>query len=248
MHLYTDKVVCFLDILGFKGIIYETQNDDKKLKQIQDALNFLENYKTETDNHNSQINYRNMRITQFSDSLILSFSMNEEGHFISTIWDILYIIINLISHGYLVRGGIAYGKIIHTDNLVFGPAFIEAYELELSASTPRVILSLNLLGQILNEEIRYAQQSLLAKDCDGFYYIDYFKTASEHDNLYEYFIYFDALRNIIIQGLSNNHTTVRAKYEWMRVKYNEVVYLIQNNNQSHLEYDLQVRIMQLSHI
>lgn len=248
MHLYENKIVCFLDILGFKGIINETQYDDAKLQQVQDALKFLENYKYETDSHNAYINNKDKLITQFSDSLIISFSINLEGQFISSLLEMLYIIINLINHGFLVRGGITYGKIVHIGNLVFGPAFIEAYELELSASTPRVILSFNILNQILSEEIRYTQKSFLAKDCDGYVYIDYFKTMDEHDSYYEYFRYLDILYRIIIQGLSYDKANIRAKYEWMRMKYNEVVYLLQNNDQSHLEDELMMNIAQLSHI
>lgn len=248
MHYYEDKVVCFLDILGFKGIIHETQNNDIKLKQVQDALKFLENYKAETDKHNTQIKNKDKRITQFSDSLILSFSIHHEGEFIGTIWEILYIIVNLIKHGYLVRGGVTYGKIIHTKNLVFGPAFIEAYELESHASTPRVILSSNLLNQILSDEVRYTQNYLLSEDCDGYFYIDYFRTITEHDDLYSYFEYFARLHLIITQGLSNNQTNIKAKYEWMKKKYNNIVSLLQNNNQSHLDYEIQMHIAQLSHI
>lgn len=248
MHLYTDKVVCFLDILGFKGFIYETQSDNNKLTQVQNALKFLENYKIETDNHNSQMNNKDKLITQFSDSLILSFSIDHDGQFISTIWEILYIIINLINHGFLVRGGITYGKIIHTGNFVFGPAFIEAYELELSASSPRVILSFDLLNQIRSEEIRFTQKTLLAQDCDGYFYIDYFKTVNEHDHIYDYFIYLSTLYKMIIQGLSHNKTNVRAKYEWMRMKYNEIVYLLKNNDQSHLDYSVRAHITKLSQI
>lgn len=248
MHSYENKIVCFLDILGFKSIVNETQNDGAKLQQVQDALKFLENYKYETDSHNANINNKDKLITQFSDSLIISFSLDIDGEFVSGVWEILYIIVNLINHGFLVRGGITYGKIVHTSNLVFGPAFIEAYELELSASTPRVVLSFNLLNQILSEEISYTQEYLLAQDCDGYFYIDYFKTINEHDDYYEYFIYLNTLHRIITQGLLYDKANIKAKYEWMRMKYNEVVYLLQNNNQSHLEYEIMRHINQLSQI
>jgi len=248
MHSYENKIVCFLDILGFKNIVNETQYDDTKLQQVQDALKFLENYKYETDSHNTNINNKDKVITQFSDSLIISFSIDLEGEFVSSVWEILYIIVSLIKHGFLVRGGITYGKIVHTGNLVFGPAFIEAYELELSASTPRVVLSFNLLNQISSKEISNPQKYLLAQDCDGYFYIDYFKTMNAHDNNYEYFIYFNTLHSIIIHGLSYDKANIRVKYEWMRIKYNEVVYLIKNNDLSHLEYETRMHIAQLSQI
>ncbi len=48
----------------------------------------------------------------------------------------------LIESGFLLRGGVARGNLFHEGSLVFGPGFIDAYELEgKTASTPRVMLS-----------------------------------------------------------------------------------------------------------
>ncbi len=50
-------------------------------------------------------------------------------------------IMRLIYRGILCRGAITYGKLIHTDEVLFGPALTEAYILETKVALyPRVIL------------------------------------------------------------------------------------------------------------
>lgn len=41
----------------------------------------------------------------------------------------------------LCRGGVALGKCFHNDNVLFGPALVEAYVLEQTANSPRIALS-----------------------------------------------------------------------------------------------------------
>jgi hypothetical protein len=43
----------------------------------------------------------------------------------------------------LCRGGVAIGQCFHDENVVFGPALVEAYLLEQTASGPRIALSAN---------------------------------------------------------------------------------------------------------
>ena len=81
------------------------------------------------------------KMTQFSDSLIISTNYNDAGllHLIDHIEKIAF---NFLKMGFLCRGGIASGFLFHEENVVFGPAMIEAYQLESSeAICPRIILS-----------------------------------------------------------------------------------------------------------
>jgi hypothetical protein len=43
--------------------------------------------------------------------------------------------------GILCRGGVAIGQCFHDDNIIFGPALVEAYILELTAETPRIVVT-----------------------------------------------------------------------------------------------------------
>lgn len=47
-------------------------------------------------------------------------------------------IIELLQLGFLTRGGITIGPVHHRDNIIFGPALIEAVALEKEAHYPRI--------------------------------------------------------------------------------------------------------------
>ena len=151
----------------------------------------------------------------------------------------------LLSRGILCRGGVSLGKFIHSDNYLFGPALVEAYTLESKAAMyPRVILDTNVidaaaenrtLAHTTSDEIGYVY-SLLERDSDGMYYIDYFSKAQEEldDPDYGFAEYIANLGDIIRKGLmaSSHHTKVdlRVKYSWMRERYNRMVSQISENN------------------
>lgn len=43
--------------------------------------------------------------------------------------------------GILCRGGVALGQCFHNEDVIFGPALVEAYTLEVMADTPRIVLA-----------------------------------------------------------------------------------------------------------
>jgi hypothetical protein len=53
-----------------------------------------------------------------------------------------------LQYGFLTRGGIAVGQLHHRQNVVFGPALVEAVNLEREAIYPRLICSPGLLAHL----------------------------------------------------------------------------------------------------
>jgi len=139
---YENRVVCFIDIMGFSELVSSTVdksgNDNQdNLKRVLRALKRIEEMVNgiHLDPDNSK------EITQFSDSIIISFLYKEESEVFHTLLSLRYLLIDLISEGILLRGGITSGKIIHTKNIVFGPAVIDAYIMESKAANyPRIIV------------------------------------------------------------------------------------------------------------
>lgn len=144
---YENRIVAFLDILGWKNAVMskgcESENIPKALGRTLAQLKWI-------SNHFNSLNGLvpegmkwpgNPVMTQFSDSLVISVDDDERGK--SVLENALYIITsNLIEFGLLLRGGVSKGELYHSDGLVYGPALIDAYELESKfASTPRIILS-----------------------------------------------------------------------------------------------------------
>ncbi len=141
---YETRIVAFLDILGWRaGISRGGSAVVKALGKTLAQLGWVANH----FNSLSGLLPHSMRwpgnpvMTQFSDSLVISVEDSSQGKDI--LQNALQILTsNLITSGYLLRGGVSRGEIFHDGNLVFGPGLIQAYDLESKfASTPRVILS-----------------------------------------------------------------------------------------------------------
>lgn len=156
---YKNRVVAFLDVLGWKQRVLSKGSEGeevvkmlgKTLAQLQGVtrhFNSLRNLLPE-----DQVWPGDPVMTQFSDCLVLSVENDSHGR--ETLQNVLSILTsNLIQFGFLLRGGVTRGQLFHDDGLVFGPALIEAYELESKiASTPRVILSKELSDEWGGREI-----------------------------------------------------------------------------------------------
>jgi hypothetical protein len=86
--------------------------------------------------------------------------MAERGAVFDMLYDIYLLQISLIQRGISVRGAISSGKLFHNEAIVFGPALVEAVELEKLAMYPRVILSREILTMGMVDYHGNADQSV----------------------------------------------------------------------------------------
>jgi hypothetical protein len=237
---YENRIVLFLDILDFKNIIekrtLQKQNDKfidnpQGIIQLYNCLNIIRehlNIGAPLDN--------SKRITQFSDSIVISFSVKERGEIFNLISDIHFLVKRFIKHKILCRGGIAYGKLIHDDKFVFGPGLISAYLAESKAAMyPRIIMD----NTILRFASKYPDNehnsgewelgaigTMISQDSDDMFYIDYFEKAKSDnfplDTTEE--DYYNGLKEIIETNISNHLPDIKVKYGWMRNKFNRMVH------------------------
>lgn len=226
---YQNRIVCFIDILGFAKIIKDSIHTDSekssealtKLATIYDTFEYI-NFKS----------FMNIEITQFSDSMVLSIPYNEEDGAFFFIVRLQHLIMELAGNEILCRGGIAIGELYHDDTTVFGPALVDAYMLESKiANYPRVIVGPDIIkiaktykgNQNSEKHIEEYFSKILGFDSDGFYYIEYLNVYEEFDHIADYPIYLDAIHSMIEEGLRSNDITIRAKYTWLGLKYNELI-------------------------
>lgn len=228
--LYEERVICFLDILGFKKLIEDSITDVNVLDKIQKAINHVQ---VLIKNESTYDEFVGRMTTQFSDSLVISYKLENESSIYNILEDIMLVQFQFAAYDISVRGGIAIGKLVHTDELLFGPAMNEAYRLESEiAKNPRVILT----EEIINAGKKYhgKQHSsakeeefirdLVALDEDGYYYIDYVKHAfqSNFTDSWEP-VGLEMLEPLLQQGLNNSDEKVRSKYIWLLNKINIVL-------------------------
>jgi len=190
---YQDRIVCFLDILGFRAHISQSLNADgsdspEKIGHLSEALNRIREI-LEIDHPTDR---PEAEITQFSDSIVISFLSGVESGVFDSLLSILWVQISLVLRGILCRGGITRGRLIHTPTQLFGPAMVDAYALESRAALyPRVILDESIITAGMEAHARHhlpkheqeSIVSMLRKDGDGMYYINYVTGAqSELDD------------------------------------------------------------------
>lgn len=249
---YEQRIVAFIDILGFKALLNDTldKNGDDNEQAIDSVVSAYEAIRDiwDLDKKSDYLNTESSeskKVSIFSDCLVVSFEINQPSEVFFTLLEIKWLIMRLLSRKILCRGAVSLGKFIHTDNYLFGPALVEAYTLESKAAMyPRVILDNTVIDAGANnrgidhsftQEKEYVQ-SLLEQDSDGMYYIDYFfKAQSELDDPeYGFPEYIDNLANIIRKGLmgSSHHSKadLRVKYSWMRERFNHMVDIVTNKD------------------
>lgn len=245
---YEQRIVAFIDILGFKSLLDETVDNDgndneEKIDSVISAYQSIRDVwdldeKPKYLNTNSS---ESKKVSIFSDSIVVSFKIEAPSEVFYTLLELKWLIMRLLSRQILCRGAVAIGKFIHSENYLFGPALVEAYMLESKAAMyPRIILdwSVVLVGSTnsamhhsFSEEKEYVQ-SLLEQDSDGMYYIDYFFKAQDEldDPDYDFPSYIENLGEIIREGLmrSSHHSKadLRIKFSWMRERYNKMVEIV----------------------
>lgn len=242
---YEDRYCLFLDILGFKEVVEQSAHPKSKtpigvrrlhpggiyfsLKQIASTLNYKPILISDTGR--SRASSRVM--TQFSDSVVVSYRAGEMGGLDTMLYDVLNLQIALVQRGLLIRGAITQGQLHHDKDFVFGPALNEAAELEKVAMYPRVIVDRDLLSAAGVSTTQIAKSgesglrttaSLVAQDLDGLFYVDYFAVqpsdfSGDWGELCEYLI---GLREVI-KGLSaKRQPSLKMKHSWLRQKFNQI--------------------------
>lgn len=233
-QLYEDRIVVFIDILGFKKIIESTVDSSgneivENSHRVLHLLNLPETiFKEHPEMKSTKI------VTQFSDSVVISFNYTEESQVFYTLLDILHLQLEMVMLGQIARGALCFGKLYHTRDKVFGPGMVKAYEFETqSAIFPRVVID----EEVLRVGERYAidghtpeierehLRNLAIKDFDGHYYVDYFSKAQgelDYPDL-QWPEYLEKMKEIIVKGLKVQNAGVRNKYMWMAEKYNVLI-------------------------
>lgn len=144
--LYEQRLVAYLDILGWsEACKVELTRIANAAKLIHDAANDystatkekIEEVARETKGETNQM-YLSVQAGAFSDNYVLSMPVSFGFRIMQSASALS---IKLLQLGFLTRGGVTVGNVYHQDNVVFGPALIEAVGLEREAHYPRILCS-----------------------------------------------------------------------------------------------------------
>jgi hypothetical protein len=273
---YENRLVAFIDILGFKEMVRESENNPSKIELLNFVLNYLKDLEVpekwdlklveiEEDAQKRGIDKFDIRektnCTSFSDSIVVSVKVDSNiNEMASTL------IVNLakmgailFERGVLFRGGLTLGNIIHNQNgTVFGQGLIDAYILESKyAKYPRIIISDKLLKKlnypVLEERERSVYHQYIERfedGCVGFHQMIFFEVIQSWSNMIKGRLVssLDTIRKVIIDGLDTSfeRPKVYEKYKWLQEQYNKLIIFDDFDFEKQSEGNMKLKIRELN--
>lgn len=230
--MLVNSVVCTVDILGFSQMIVDSCKNkygDDLLKDI----NFLINKNKQCIIKNK---YSQGKIKIYTDNMIVGYPIKDDGE--EELNEILDNVseyqFNLALEGLFVRGGISVGEFYINEDIVFGPALLDAHYVESNlACYPRIVLddkTVNRLQRYINNYDIAPQRNKILIDNDGQWFLNYlnviFKYYTECNNQYEFekmqieLLFKHKLKVEEMLELNKNNTKVWDKYVWIANYHN----------------------------
>jgi len=178
---YQDSIVAFVDVLGFSRLVYASDNT-----QIEAYFTYV------VDDLKLQLAGTGFEYLLISDSIVVV-ARNSLPNLKILVKLLSKIQAKLLSRGILMRGAISLGS-IHVDrdtSIVVGPGLIRAYELERSATYPRIILDRAFIPLyygstkgLMDDFGDWLAVDAIAKYADGVLYINYPRYLAMHNTFY----------------------------------------------------------------
>ena len=174
-NVYSKRIVTFIDVLGFKNHIDKSIGNNNYAQHLLSVMKRIANIKDENDNGILSQKELGKEVTVFSDCIVISYPLENEGSLFFILLDIIHIQLDLYFAKIVIRGGVTIGDLYHDDNIVFGPAMVEAYRLESKvAKYPRIIIEKDVLIEGIEKttpsrhdfemEIEYLDKILIGDD------------------------------------------------------------------------------------
>jgi hypothetical protein len=177
--VYSERYVAFIDILGFSSHVRQSEHSPSEAQKL---VNIMDRISNRWADKGLLITHtvlgEDFKSQSFSDCTVLSEAATPKGLQYLLLM-VTQFALDLLANGFLFRGGIAKGALYHSNNAVFGPAFLKAYDLEQNiAEYPRIIVDQDThqdfnLHPSPHALDKYTQPDLRHAD-DGPVYVDVF--------------------------------------------------------------------------
>lgn len=236
---YGEHVIAFIDILGFADLVQRMDKSPSLIDSVYEVLSRV--HKEEiSEQFGDWIREGLANLTLASDSIFLSIGIDAWSRSgthrdvawacLATLESIFWLQRYLLKRGVLTRGGVAFGSLLHHDNVIFGPALVRAYRLESQlALFPRAIIDAPVLNYVATAEpsthfeFPSRLNSLTRRDVDGLVYVDYLHfNAMSVENEPRMAALFGEVRQNIVVALEAARSDVRIfqKVAWLANYFN----------------------------
>jgi hypothetical protein len=230
--------VCYADILGYSQLSRDALNagqGDVFLSKLHTALGNA--YSWVREQSNDWDGEKRFEVKIFTDNIVIGYPLLEPdiGFGEYELGNVFRVFsefqLELITAGFLVRGGIAFGSHYMDDDIVFGDALLDAVAQDKTGGPPRITLAPS-ATHILQRHLGFygetglaPQSNDLLQDFDNAVFVDYLNQAFL--GFPEGGIFFDVIKAhqaTIVEGLSSfkGVPDIRAKYEWAARYHNYV--------------------------
>lgn len=177
-----NSVVCAIDILGFSQMILDSCQYGYG-NQLLKEMNYLINKNKQCIIPNK---YSQGKIKIFTDNMVVAYPITHDGkEELDEILDnVAEYQFNLAIEGLFVRGGLSMGDFYINEDIVFGPALLDAHYAESKmACYPRIVLDAQTVEKLQNF-IRDDQTDILQNkiliDNDGQWFLNYLNTIFKY--------------------------------------------------------------------
>ena len=223
---YPDKLVAFLDILGFKNLVM--QDIEGALQTINSIDGHLKHVlKILADNHG-----KTFSIKLFSDCICVSCEYTFENIFYM-MYELAFIQLYFSFEGIFLRGALTKGNHFENDRIIFSKGLIKAYELEQAAIYPRIIIDKYLIDQIKQDNnsyfpiyIGFKKQDFLIQSPDGQFFVDYLNLLYEEgmDQIESLHKHKESIIDNVNKNLENIKIIEKCRWiaEYHNYKFNEI--------------------------
>ena len=237
----------FADILGFKELIIQSDREGTANQVLQNLHAIVSG---EISRMQAIKDFALGGLKSFTDNIILGFPLpdNDDGEsqFGLLIQSLTKLQYKMAIQGFFMRGGVAVGPLYMDDNIVFGKALLDAYDIEQTVAVyPRIVFSpasITIISKHLsyyaegeaphNNDLVRSEQSIFAN-----YLV---ACKNEDDNKFDVQGLINH-RDHIINKIGSTRTGVLEKFKWLAAYHNWFVRnSIGNGDTKHLLIDLSV--------
>lgn len=185
--MYENRITFFIDILGFRNIVSQTEKNaelenaiflvlesmkaENIINEVFVEFNDIKDEKIDIEEvkkvralfAKAMLSESSIKVTHFSDSIVMSIGLENDMYAMSLIEYIGRLIYRLWKDfKILIRGGVSVDKLVHIEGgPLFGPAMVKAYDFETHLSKyPRIILDDTVFNIVINSSSFPAMRNL----------------------------------------------------------------------------------------
>ena len=231
---YPERIVTYIDLLGFSRDVQMIEKRPGLLLSIDAVISAIVRCKRDLEarRESGELDY-DARLTQISDALVISYRI-EKGAFGKAISHAAFLGNVCVRRGYLPRGIITTGKLVHDADRLYGSGLIDAYNAERQhVVEPRIAIDARIMEEFRNEFAQAGQIGRAAsftrnRGTGDFVHVlgsdwPFLKTmaANGDDGVPDMF---HELRQMLPIRYGNaENDAQRSKIEWMSAYVNETI-------------------------